>query len=639
MNDRHTPPPTTPPGRVEPALLPGSRIGPFEVQRVIARSPSTIVYLAADHALGIPVAIQEYLPAGLVQRDAEQQLHAIDPPQEGLIGRGLRAFIDEARMLARCDHPALVRVLHLCEYNGSAYRVMPFYRGQRLLDLRRDMPAAPDEASLRALLDGLLGALEAIHRSGRAHGGVTPANILLLSDDRPLLLGPGAAGQAIGSDLVESLMASLESSFGPQPDAAAASLPSSGAAADLYALAEVLRFCIIGELPAGPGLRPEPEPLAVAIARSFEPAARPHYSASLLGALEAALAPALEDRPRNAAQFREWLDRGPPRMRAAAPSRDAEPSAPMTATAAASMTTPVTTPAGAKPAAPAAAPTMPPRPHGPAAPPATEPALDPMTIDRAPWVASERAMPPPRRRTPRHRGRQLLMGGALALLATGVVAFATGAWELLPQIRLDRFIDAAVDYAAGVRTAAPPPPVQSEGAEAPMAATPAPAAAASAAAAPVTPPAPVTRAEPAPPTAAPAAAPPTANVTAAPAAPPAPAEPAASANAAAPEPAAPSASAAPPPPPQSTQQSTAQPAAPQSAQAGGATAAAPPVRATPRSRSTPAVTTEQAAASPRSVCAPRTDFALYRCMQSQCQSPRWSSHAQCIRLRTSDQTG
>ena len=136
MNDTWIPPPVTTTNRpspragADPSLRPGARLDTFEIQRVIARSSSTIVYLAADHTLAMPVAIQEYLPARLVERSADQHLRAVDTWHEEVVARGRRAFIDETRMLAHCDHPALLRISHLREANGTAYRVMPFYRGQ-----------------------------------------------------------------------------------------------------------------------------------------------------------------------------------------------------------------------------------------------------------------------------------------------------------------------------------------------------------------------------------------------------------------------------------------------------------------------------------------------------------------------------
>jgi non-specific serine/threonine protein kinase len=40
---------------------------------------------------------------------------------------------------------------------------------------------------------------------------------------------------------------------------------------------------------------------------------------------------------------------------------------------------------------------------------------------------------------------------------------------------------------------------------------------------------------------------------------------------------------------------------------------------------------------PASACAPRTNFALYRCMQKQCELSRYQSHPQCVRLRQNDE--
>jgi hypothetical protein len=40
---------------------------------------------------------------------------------------------------------------------------------------------------------------------------------------------------------------------------------------------------------------------------------------------------------------------------------------------------------------------------------------------------------------------------------------------------------------------------------------------------------------------------------------------------------------------------------------------------------------------PAEACAPRTNFALYRCMQVQCEQSRFYAHAQCVRLRQNDE--
>ena len=602
-------------GLPAPALPPGTRLGHFEIQREIARSASTVVYLATDLALDLPVAIQEFLPARFVQRDAAQQLHAVDPAHGGVVGRGLRAFIDEARMLAHCDHASLVRVVQLFEANGTAYRVMPFCEGQRLLDLRRNMRSAPDEASLRGLLDGLLGSLEAIHRSGHVHGGVTPANILLLADDRPLLLGPGAAGREIASDLVGSLMAGLEPSFGAPgstDDATADANQPPTAGGDLYALAAVIRFCITGELPAAAVVQREREPLAVAIAKSFEPAVRPRYSAALLSTLDAAMSSAAQDRPHSAARFRDWLDNGPP--------QPAAPPPPPPAVAAAVPTVSV------PPPEPFLQPDLPPSWAAVTVP-------GPMLDVAMPELAAAPALPPPPPLPPlpplparprarpapvRPRWQQALLVGVLVTLGAGVVLVATGAWDwLLPN----RINPALQTVARSSDTPAAPTPTPAPPAAAPRLPAPVVAQAVAQAVAPTAAAQPAAEAPPASAPARVAAATPT----------PAPAAAMAPIAAATPLP-----TRAPP-----------TPARPALSQARAAPAATKPV-ITARARQAARLAAKPAAkaglkkaaaatpADPRAVCAPRKEFALFRCMQTQCRSARWSAHTQCVRMRAGD---
>ena len=273
------------------ALPAGSRIASFEIEAVIARGPSTFVYLAHDLTRGMPVAIKEYARARRVGGSANTHTTERSLPLDSAVQSGLEAFMAEARMLASCHHPSLVRVDALLDAHGTAYRVMPFYKGLSLVHLRTGLGRAPDNATLRAWGSDLVGALQAMHSAGHSHGFVCPENILLLADDRPLLFGAGSASHRVGSNLVASLLAdfglggSLGASGVPdpellafmaadgasemlleftpaftpafasasKPDAALQEGPGSSTplpealADDLRALAAVLRFCIDGE--------------------------------------------------------------------------------------------------------------------------------------------------------------------------------------------------------------------------------------------------------------------------------------------------------------------------------------------------------------------------------------------------------
>ncbi|MBA3625773.1 MAG: serine/threonine protein kinase, partial [Methylibium sp.] len=90
------------------ALAPGTRLSEFEIERVLGIGGFGIVYLAFDHALERHVALKEYMPAALAARRGGTQIAVRSEAHVKTFGIGLRSFVNEARLLARFDHPALV---------------------------------------------------------------------------------------------------------------------------------------------------------------------------------------------------------------------------------------------------------------------------------------------------------------------------------------------------------------------------------------------------------------------------------------------------------------------------------------------------------------------------------------------------
>ena len=167
----HPPTLTKPPvaassGTDHDALPAGTRFGEFEILRVLGVGGFGIVYLARDHSLERDVALKEYMPASLASRGAGPQITIRSSSFAETYAIGLRSFINEARLLARFDHPSLVKVYRFWEDNATAYMVMPFLQGTTLRDTRRGMAHPPDEAWIRSVVAPILSALELLHRPG-----------------------------------------------------------------------------------------------------------------------------------------------------------------------------------------------------------------------------------------------------------------------------------------------------------------------------------------------------------------------------------------------------------------------------------------------------------------------------------------
>ncbi|HEY9065624.1 MAG TPA: serine/threonine-protein kinase, partial [Burkholderiaceae bacterium] len=246
------------------ALPIGTRFGEFEVLRVVGVGGFGIVYLAQDHSLERQVALKEYMPAALAARSDGSHITVRSAAFAETYAIGLRSFVNEARLLARFDHPSLVKVYRFWEDNGTAYMVMPFLRGMTLRDARRGMDRAPDEAWIRGVIDPLLGALELLHREGVFHRDIAPDNILLPPSGPPILLDFGAARHVI-SDRTQSLTAILKPSYAPIEQYAEMSSMRQGPWTDIYALGAVMHYLLFGMPPApatARAVQPDAEPVA-----------------------------------------------------------------------------------------------------------------------------------------------------------------------------------------------------------------------------------------------------------------------------------------------------------------------------------------------------------------------------------------
>ncbi|HEV7914967.1 MAG TPA: serine/threonine-protein kinase, partial [Albitalea sp.] len=221
------------------ALAAGTRLHEFELVRVLGSGGFGVVYLARDTAGQRLVAIKEYLPARLARRDDDRRVRPHSVQDAALFDAGLASFLSEARMLARFDHPALVRMHRSWEEHGTAYTVMPYYEGVTLKELRDTLPGVPDDASLRRLLETLLGAIDTLHRESVFHRDISPDNILMQPDGAPVLLDFGAARQVI-ADRTQTLTSILKPSFAPIEQYSHSGEMRQGPWTDLYSLGAVM---------------------------------------------------------------------------------------------------------------------------------------------------------------------------------------------------------------------------------------------------------------------------------------------------------------------------------------------------------------------------------------------------------------
>ncbi|MCK9689591.1 serine/threonine protein kinase [Scleromatobacter humisilvae] len=284
------------------ALPTGTRLAEFEIREVLGAGGFGIVYRAWDHALQRDVALKEYMPVSLAGRGAGQRVTLRTSAHDDSFAVGLQSFVNEARLLARFDHPALVKVFRFWEGNGTAYMAMPLYKGRNLRELRKERGAGGfDDAWMRALIEPLLGALETMHDAAVYHRDIAPDNILWCDNQRPVLLDFGAA-RLVLADRTQNVTAILKPQFAPIEQYAETQSMRQGPWTDLYALAGTCYFLLTGRAPlpaTGRVMGDELEPLARIAPRGC--------SKELLRVLDWAMAVRPQDRPQSVTQMRDAL--------------------------------------------------------------------------------------------------------------------------------------------------------------------------------------------------------------------------------------------------------------------------------------------------------------------------------------------
>lgn len=292
------------------ALPAGTRIEDFVIERVLGAGGFGMTYLALDTRLGRKVVIKENFPAQYCFRDtgsltvAPRHTHGSDADN---FQWSLDNFNREAGMLASLDHPGIVRVLGSFEAFGTAYFVMPFVEGETLDQLARSRAGDPfTQDELIGLLEWLLDALSYLHGHGIFHRDIKPGNILVTREGRPVLIDFGSARQQLG----ERSMTVVESA-GYTPFEQLQTRGNVGPWSDLYSLAATVVKVMTGEAPPKANDRTMGDPWQPLAGRGD---LKEQYSSEFLHTLDQALRLPIDERWRNADEFKKALKGKSPKV-------------------------------------------------------------------------------------------------------------------------------------------------------------------------------------------------------------------------------------------------------------------------------------------------------------------------------------
>ena len=282
------------------ALPPGTVIREWRLEDVLGVGGFGIVYKGRGIYFGELVAIKEYFPSSIAERDAESTVVPIGSDVEEVHALGLKKFVEEAKLLWNLStptrHPNIVSVRSLFEVHGTAYMVMDFEDGVSLSKLLKEGRRF-NERSLWNIIKPIAEGLDCAHRVGVLHRDIKPPNILITDDSRPVLIDFGSAR----FEAAEATSTSV--TFHTPPYAAVEQYVKTypqGPWTDIYALAVVLYECVTGEKP------PEVlERLHGGLGTPLSDGHWPGFSKKFLHAIDSGMTIKPSERPQS---LREWLD-------------------------------------------------------------------------------------------------------------------------------------------------------------------------------------------------------------------------------------------------------------------------------------------------------------------------------------------
>lgn len=230
-------------------LLAGSVLmGKYLVGRVLGEGGFGITYIGWDLILDRKVAIKEFYPQGIVNRELTHHSTVVSCiGKEEFIEKEKEGFIKEAKTMAKLGNiPGIVTMHDVFAQNGTVYIVMDYVEGKTLKAYVKENGNRLSAKTAISLLEPIFGALQKIHEKGLIHRDISPDNIMLRPDGTAVLLDFGAARQmSVAGE--RSLTVNLKHGYAPMEQYQTRGVQ--GPWTDVYALSATIYRLITGRVP------------------------------------------------------------------------------------------------------------------------------------------------------------------------------------------------------------------------------------------------------------------------------------------------------------------------------------------------------------------------------------------------------
>jgi len=217
--------------RTSPAF---DMVGDYELLEEIARGGMGVVFKARHKDLKRLVALKMILSGSMATAEERQR------------------FRREAELAANLDHPNIVPIFEVSEFQGCPYFSMKLVEGDSLahqIRVRKKQKATYDPDETARLMATLARALDYAHERGFLHCDLKPSNILLDREGRPHVTDFGLAKRTSEDSLLSVSGAILGTPSYMAPEQASGARRGLSPMTDVYGLGAIFYELLTGEPP------------------------------------------------------------------------------------------------------------------------------------------------------------------------------------------------------------------------------------------------------------------------------------------------------------------------------------------------------------------------------------------------------
>jgi serine/threonine-protein kinase len=225
---RHDAPPAPPDSASGELQLP-CRLGGYELLEELGRGGMGVVYRARQLGLDREVAVKMILRGPLASSSDKQR------------------FLAEAEAAARLDHPNIVPVYEVGEFDGRPFFSMKHVAGTTLAEMLAEHPLPARDAA--RLLADVSRAIHFAHHNGVLHRDLKPSNILIDGEGHAHVSDFGLAKRTTDAASLTKSGAILGTPSYMAPEQAAGARGEVGPASDVYSLGAILYHMLTGRPP------------------------------------------------------------------------------------------------------------------------------------------------------------------------------------------------------------------------------------------------------------------------------------------------------------------------------------------------------------------------------------------------------